>query len=65
MTLYALGDTHPQVHPTAYVHPAAVEDNTMIHPRGRGADRLGIHRARGAQTNRDLAQRYRDELRPL
>src|SRR5690242_17866232 len=68
MALYALGDTAPQIHPTAYVHPAAqligdvvlhaeasvwpgavlradfnrievgegsaVEDNTMIHPRG-------------------------------
>ena len=70
MALYALGDTAPQIHPTAYVHPAAqligdvvlhaeasvwpgavlradfnrievgegsaVEDNTMIHPVGRG-----------------------------
>jgi carbonic anhydrase/acetyltransferase-like protein (isoleucine patch superfamily) len=171
MALYALGDLAPQVHATAYVHPAAqligdvvvhaeasvwpgavlradfnrievgegsaVEDNTVVHPRGPrptaigrdcvvghmahlegvtiedavligsgsivleaacvrtgaivaagavvlgGADVTPGHRAQGvpgqlvasdvdpdliragAKTYRELARRYRDELRPL
>ncbi|MEN3303982.1 MAG: hypothetical protein V7603_184 [Micromonosporaceae bacterium] len=70
MAIYALGGQTPDIHPDAFVHPegATVPAGHIalgVPARPRPAPELAVRVAEAVGMYRDLANRYRAELRRI